>query len=78
MHKFIFILDEVQGLDDNITVYSSLNIGDSVYTLTIEQTGEGMELLRKRKKRGRPFTPEQDNLVLESNPLQFALIFCKF
>ena len=84
-------VDEIFRLDDSITVSSSSDIGDSVYTLRIQEAGsvttttepttttEVIDMDAKRRRREEPTghsTGEHDILLVNESS-NFALSFCK-
>ena len=87
------LTDEILGLDDDITVRSNSDIGDSVYTLNIQEAGSVTttteepttttavvdEIGAKRRRRGEPreYITGEHDIVLHNGSSNFALTFCK-
>ena len=68
--------DEILGLDGNITVSSSLDTGEIVYTLTIQEAAAPPP---ERRKRGEPsgYIAQEHDLILANESTYFEIVFCK-
>lgn len=67
------ISDDVQGLDDSINVSSAVDIGTTLYNLTTKPVSQ----VPGRKKRGRPHTSDEFDIILNTTSPYYEMIFGK-